>query len=277
MASVIRGDDRHRQRFLEYSRLKYGGVMDGWLQEIHLEIVRCETCQHHWYAEQPEPAQLGSMYESARSFFGDIEITREATPAMHEQMQALRALIGGKSRPSMLDYGSGYGRWARAACAAGFNVVAFEPSRARGHEAESGFTIVHQIDDLQQMRFAAVNLEQVLEHVPAPLDVLREVGGLCQPGGIVRITVPNILRTHERAQIWNDWPFNGKCVHTMAPFEHLHGFTPRSLIAVVRRAGLQVLPILNVVRSHPALAVRRIGGALRDRWGRTMVLATAES
>jgi len=43
MASVIRGDDRHRQRFLEYSRLKYGGVMDGWLQEIHLEIVRCET------------------------------------------------------------------------------------------------------------------------------------------------------------------------------------------------------------------------------------------
>ena len=49
---------------------------------------------------------------------------------MVKEMQKLKLLVG-KDKPTLLDYGSGFGRWARAAVEAGFEVIAFEPSNKR--------------------------------------------------------------------------------------------------------------------------------------------------
>ncbi|HUP41544.1 MAG TPA: class I SAM-dependent methyltransferase [Vicinamibacterales bacterium] len=271
--TVVRCDDDRRNRFIAYSQLKYGGIMDAWLGEIDLEIVRCRACDHHWYAQQPEPDQLLAMYNSSRSFFGNVAISREPTDAMRREMRSLRRLVRRTPAPLLLDYGSGYGRWARAASAEGFTVYAYEPSVSRGHEENGGFSVVHRIEDLAGHKFAVINLEQVLEHVPDPMDVLLEVKALCNPGGIVRITVPNLLRCHEGTRIWDEWPFGGKCVHTMAPFEHLHGFTPLSLEQVVVRAGFRLLSPFRTMRSHPALPVRRMARRVWPRLGHTSVLA----
>lgn len=274
--TVVRGNADRLERFAAYSQLKYGGVMNDWLRDIDLAIVRCTACNHHWYLQQPDPDQLMIMYESSRSFFGDVAISREPTAEMTRQMRALRRVIAPKDRPVLLDYGSGYGRWARAACSEGFDVYAYEPSVTRGHEEAVTFTVVHHIAELANRTFAVVNLEQVLEHVPDPLQVLLEVKSLCDTQSVVRITVPNLLRSHEGPRIWDDWPFNGTRVHTMAPFEHLHGFTPTSLEHVVRRAGFQLLPVSRTIRTHPTLPLRRLAGRIWARLGHTSVLAQVE-
>ena len=276
LTTVVRVDPNRRERFVAYSQLKYGGIMDRWLDEIDLAIVRCVSCSHHWYFQQPEPDQLMAMYDASRSFFGDVPISREPTDEMRRQMRSLRRLRAAHASPLLLDYGSGYGRWARAACTEGFEVYAYEPSVTRGREKDAGFTVVHRIEDLEPRKFDIVNIEQVLEHVPDPLEVLREINGLCAPAAIVRITVPNVLRGHEGRRIWDEWPFNGKRVHTMAPFEHLHGFTPASLERVVKRAGFSLLPPLRTLRSDAMLPVRRLAGRIWPRLGHTLVLAQVE-
>jgi SAM-dependent methyltransferase len=277
ITTVVRGDRDRRKQFVTYSQLKYGGAMDGWLDEIDLEIVQCTACHHHWYSQQPEPKQLMIMYESSRSFFGDVTISREPTDETRRQMRSLRRFIAADARPVFLDYGSGYGRWARAACSEGFDVYAYEPSVSRGQETAVAFTLVHRIEDLATHRFALVNLEQVLEHVPDPFQVLLEVKNLCDPRAVVRITVPNLLRCHEGRHVWDEWPFNGRRVHTMAPFEHLHGFTPTSLERVVTRAGFRLLSPFRTIRSHPSVPIRRFAGRIWHRWGHTFVLAQVRS
>jgi hypothetical protein len=98
---------------------------------------------------------------------------------------------------------------------------------------------------------------------------LESVGRLCQPHTVVRITVPNINRPAEGAALWRDWPFDGRRMHTMAPFEHLHGFTPRSVELLAVRAGFSPMSGWSLWPDYGVYAARRIFGALATIAGQT--------
>lgn len=264
--------DRCR-RFLEYSRVKYGSLLDAWLADIEPVIMACNGCGHHWYRDQPTPAQLDAMYAAGRHLLSAAVVSREPTVTMLREMRRLRRLTG-KSAPSLLDYGSGYGRWARAAVRAGFAVHAYEPSVARGAEDVAEFAVVHDLAALDGMRFDVVNLEQVLEHIPDPLAALASIRKFCSSDTVLRITVPNILRCPEGAALWDEWPFNGHRPHTMAPFEHLHGFTPSSLYVLLDRSGFRHLPALDLAVQYPGLVLRNLAGRFLPQLGQTLALVS---
>jgi hypothetical protein len=259
-------------RFYAFSQLKYGGLLDDWLQDIKLVILGCPACGHYWYRDQPEPAQLDAMYAAGRPLRGSTAApSREPTPEMVHEMLRLRQLSSAGSA-RLLDYGSGFGRWTRAAVKAGFAAYAFEPSKVRGAEEDVPFTLVHELDSICGKTFDVVNLEQVLEHVPDPLGVLEGIRAFCHKQTLVRITVPNILRCEERANIWSEWPFNGYQAHIMAPFEHLHGFNPKSLKLLVERAGYSSLHPMALWRQYPISMIRNMLGRIYPSAGQTMVL-----
>lgn len=274
-STVVAADGAAQQRFLSFSRAKYGGLMDGWLDEIDLHVLRCAGCGHHWYRDQPSPDQLLQMYESAVPLSGSATVSREPSAAVHQEMRKLYRMVARSiSSPTLLDYGSGYGRWARAAAAAGFTVTAYEPSRSRGAEQVHAFELVHDLEALEERRFDVVNLEQVLEHVPEPVSVLRDLRSLCGDASLLRVSVPNISRPPEGPNVWAQWPYNGRAPHIMAPFEHVHGFTQRSLMATVQSAGYRPLPISRLWREYSLYALRRLlGASLLPRVGVTMMLA----
>ena len=114
---------------------------------------------------------------------------------------------------------------------------------------------------------------QVLEHVPAPLETLEQLKAYISPETILRVRVPNILRPPEGADIWKAWPYDGKRVHIMAPFEHLHGFVPLSLIALLNRSGFKPLPLNALWRQYPVLATRNLINRFYPPAGQTMLLA----
>lgn len=179
-------------------------------------------------------------------------------------MKKLRRLAGaerGKDFASLLDYGAGLGRWSRAAHVAGFCVTAYDPSIARQSPGTYGVVPVHRIERLHGRSFDAINVEQVLEHVADPLEVLQQIRSLCHARTVIRITVPNMHRCTEGRQIWNEWPFNGSTMHTMAPYEHLHGFTPASLNALVARARFEAVPSPRLLRADCTYVVRKALGA----------------
>ncbi|MFN4310057.1 MAG: class I SAM-dependent methyltransferase [Ferrovibrio sp.] len=266
---VAIGDD-NRERFHRFSKIKYGGLLDSWVDVLKPEIVACTDCGHHWYLRQPSTEQLSEMYANGRRLLVN-EISREPGYEMIAEMRRLVRLVGKRS-PRLLDFGSGFGRWARAAARAGFQVHAYEPSTARGAESVDEFTLVHDLAEIDGMKFDAINLEQVLEHVPAPLDTLHQIRAYMEPNSILRIRVPNITRSLEGPEIWRVWPYDGTHVHVMAPFEHLHGFTPESFIALSRRADLRVISGLRFAFTHPKAWFREVVRPISQKWASTSAL-----
>ena len=191
---------------------------------------------------------------------------------MQLEMRRALSLISATSKfkePLLLDYGSGRGRWARAALSEGFRVVAYEPSVERGGEVAPPFHLVHSEADLAGMHFDVIHLEQVLEHVPDPLETLMRLKVYCGSQTLIRITVPNILRDSSGHHVWESWPFDGKTPHVLAPFEHLHGFTPTSLQKLCTRAGYRSIPAYRIARTHPLNLLRRWVGMAWPSLGTT--------
>lgn len=263
-------DDVRRARFLRFSELKYGGLLAEWIDSVPPVVLRCAACGHCWYRHQPEPEQLGRMYAAGRPLVAGAKPTREPGPSMRKEMRRLRRMVNSaREGMTLLDYGSGLGRWARAATLEGFRVTAFEPSMERGSEADTPFELVHAVDALGHRRFDAIQFEQVLEHVPDPLETLVRLREHCSERTVVRITVPNLLRDPDGSRVWATWPFDGHTPHVLAPFEHLHAFTPASLEALTRRAGYRPIALGRRLRHHPVLTVRRWLSAVVPSWGST--------
>jgi SAM-dependent methyltransferase len=211
------------------------------------------------------------MYAAARQLHPEIPIDRFPSALAVREVKKLRSLVH-RRKPSFLDYGSGYGRWARAAVNEGFEVYAFEPSQHRGAEDDAPFVLIHNVNELNGKTFDVVNLEQVLEHVLDPHALLIEIKNVCHAESIIRVSVPNILRCDEGKEIWRDWPFDGHRSHIMAPFEHLHGFTPLSLTKLVARSRYKSIPFTDLLRYYPTSVPRRAIGRFFEQVGQTKLI-----
>ena len=251
-------DEKSAIRFSQFDNLKYGGTLSGWIDSIPPIVLRCGRCGHSWYQNQPEQHQLSTMYSMGRSLKLGIIASREPTPHMRKEMRLLRGMVdGGKGPTSMLDFGSGSGRWSRAAVLEGFLVTAYEPSVERGSESHAPFELVHSMEELKDRKFDVIQLEQVLEHVPDVLETLWQLQQFCKPHTVLRITVPNLLRDSDGRNIWSTWPFDGEKPHFLAPYEHLHGFTPKSLDCLLWRAGFKNIEFAKEGRLVASNLIRR--------------------
>jgi SAM-dependent methyltransferase len=84
--------------------------------------------------------------------------------------------------------------------------------------------------------------EQVIEHVPDPCAAVRNLRGLCRPGGHVIVSTPFLIRVHEEWGMQDYWRF-----------------TPRGLRTLLERAGLEVEEV-----GH--WGNRRVIAGNLDRW-----------
>lgn len=273
LSKVISLDNKKTKAFLKFSELKYNSFIDEWLDILDVGVDRCLDCGHHFYREQPTQLMLSTMYEKGIALIPQsINERRLPTSKMIRELSRLKKILT-VPKPKMLDYGSGFGRWARAGCQVGFDVTAYEPSKERGAEnSNPEFAVVHDLIDLRNQKFDIINLEQVLEHVPDPFEILSEIRPYCYTETLLRISVPNILRCPEKKKLWQSWPYDGCRVHTMAPFEHLQGFTPLSLKKVADRAGFKSLGNLHVWKTYPIEMVRSYAGKFFPKLGHTFLL-----
>ena len=261
------------KKYCEYSLKKYDSYIDDWMDELDIAIDACPICDHHRYRDQPNEEMLYKMYDKGRPLFPERQLkAKKPSKKIIKEVKRVRKILKQKS-PTFLDYGSGFGIWARAAVNEGFEVTAYEPSKERASENNKiDFKLVHDLSELSDQTFDLINLEQVLEHIPNPCELLNSLHAFCNPGTIIRITVPNILRSGDMVNIWNDWPYNGKSAHIMAPFEHLHGFTPKSLKMTSERAGFTNANNFRVWLTYPIEILRNYIGELFPKYGQTFIL-----
>ncbi|WP_375571403.1 class I SAM-dependent methyltransferase [Ahrensia marina] len=260
-------------RFDTFVRLKYGSLFETWADTHRVSLAKCNQCGHRWYPVVPNDEVLAKMYETALPLKRTAGDGQQPTKQMVARMRQLRGLAGQEAR--LLDFGSGNCRWARAAIEAGFQVTAFEPNKNRGSIAnsEENFLFVSDYSALIGSKFDVIHVEQVLEHLSRPFDVLTGLKKLINPHGLIIVRVPNVAKEEILRPIWETWPFDGTSPHVMAPFEHIQGYTPRSLEALVNRAGFEALPLFKLALYMPKHVLHRLASHIHPSVGQTQIVA----
>ena len=146
----------------------------------------------------------------------------------------------------ILDVGSGYGYFLRAAQDRGWQAEGTEISHhaATVAQAEYGLdTFVGTLSDFFERGvrepYDVLSMFDVVEHVEDPVALLRIAGELLKPGGMCVIRTPNLLSIEARV-FGNDY-------HSLKR-EHLHYFSGASLCHAMERAGL--VPAFLTTESH---------------------------
>jgi len=144
------------------------------------------------------------------------------------------------SRPGRgVDVGCGRGDLAAGLIGAGWRMSGIEPSpdaaanaRSRGVDVRVG-TVADC--ELEPSAYDAAIFQHSLEHTVDPLADLDRIRGALRPGGLVAITVPNFGSWQAR-HLGSHW------YHLDVPRHRTH-FTRSGLIAVLQRAGLEVVEL----------------------------------
>jgi len=266
---------KHWECFEALSDRKYKGCMNAWMDHLDLQVKECADCQHLWHHTHPEFLSLLEMYGSSVPLNSNA-VSHEPNATVLKSMKNLFSLAKSISNetPTFLDYGSGRGKWSKAAVRAGFQVWAYEPSESRSSDGfKEGFVLVNELNELNGLCFDVVNLEQVLEHAQDPYEILRGLTQFLKNDSVLRITTPNISR-FRRKKLWNDFPFSGDSMHLLSPYEHLQGFNSLSIKRLLRRAGFSHITKIEAWKTHPLQMIRYLVGTLFSDVATTFALVS---
>lgn len=165
-------------------------------------VVRCEDCGLVFFNPQPSENELKQIYSTDYFLGGQSESGRQTASELKlATAQCYLAEIRryrGPETGRLLEVGGGGGDFLVAAEAEGWQVtgVEYSPSACERARQRLKTGIVH-CGELRQAnlppgQFELCVLSDVLEHVRAPLDFLREIHRVLKPGGTLFIATPSI-------------------------------------------------------------------------------------
>ena len=166
----------------------------------------------------------------------------EATHSFALQLAAFEKLLGGRKK--VLDIGCGNGAFLDLARQIGWEIAGVDiilSPDARFLDCPVWEGRLQDID-FGADRFDLIRLNHVLEHTQNPLKELEICRELLEPGGILFISVPNIAGLSPRLKsLQSRLRLKSHRWRHYAAMHHLFFFSPKTLRAVIERAGLRVL------------------------------------
>lgn len=240
-------------------------------------VRACATCGTIFHSVVPSPGILAGFYSTLQSSYDgqvqDIQPDR-AEQRLLELMMCVRFLQKHVARPSVLDFGTGDGSWAKLSAAVGCRTTATDTASEAFPGLERAGIECLPPDLLPAATFDLINVEQVFEHLPDPASQLAALVASLRPGGLLKIGVPHDprLRQKLRSPDWTAGKSSPDSLNAVAPIEHLNAFTPAGLDRLAGNAGLIPLDIrgwsLIDPRDPPPRTPRGIlVRLLRDRLG----------
>ena len=142
-----------------------------------------------------------------------------------------------------LDYGMGWAGWARIAVGLGCESYGTDLAQPRmDYAARHG---VHTVTDAQitDYRFHFINTEQVFEHVTRPLDLARRLASALEPGGILKVSVPEGRTAEAIVAKLQSGAYRGDrdSIIPVQPLEHVNCFRRASIAAMAASVGLAIV------------------------------------
>lgn len=142
----------------------------------------------------------------------------------------------------LLDVGSGPGFFLLNGKNRGWEVRGIEPSvQACEHSRSLGLDVINEFLTKENAPsfglYDAINMSEVLEHIPDPAGFLKLIHGMLAPGGLISIAVPNDFNDLQKAAVSEQklpqwW---------VAPPHHINYFNHRSLALLATASGFEVV------------------------------------
>ena len=228
----------------------------------------CDGCRSAFVWPRPSDSELQSFYQ-ANSYGRLSHAQADAIEARYypTKEQDARTLISGclkmlHNRP-LLDIGAGQGTLVHVARRCGFDAQGVEPNPndRRLFEELNGFPPVARFFDAEfagtvKEKYGVVVLNQVLEHLAHPDDILENLSKILTPDGVVVVAVPHFGSFLSLVQ--------GKRDMFIKPPEHLNCFSKTGLMRLFARNGYHLLTLKTVskvprARIHESLRAWKVG------------------
>ena len=153
------------------------------------EYRGCTRCGATVIDPIPDDADFAAMY--SRQDYHDLPYATEADTTGVGALAEVAHVV--KPGGRLLDYGCGNGAFLRHAARAGYAAEGIElDADTIAHAARLSGCPVHSLDQALAagLRFDAIHLGDVLEHLPRPRDTLRDLDRLLAPDGVYFIEGP---------------------------------------------------------------------------------------
>ncbi len=214
-----------------------------WFEKESFRYVRCHRCGLVYVT----PRLRGNL-EAQDDFYdrvtgGDLDdaAERDRHPKrLNSLAKAARSYQPYKHIGILLDVGCGFGAFLEAAKSEGWNACGVEVSpkvasiAARRHEVFCGFLSEAPYDPNS---FAAVRLNNVIEHTPSPRGLVRDIHRVLRPGGLLSISTPNVDSFSVALQ-GAGWRYIGGQ-------SHIYLFGPKTLERLLQAEGFKVVRIFT--------------------------------
>ena len=206
-------------------------------------IVQCTVCRL-LYAS---PMVTGQYYQHLEIADAFAEMQTQASTRMTAYFAGIQAInrLNRRHKPwHILDVGCGAGTFVALATGFGYKTVGLEASHAEAAWAQDLGLQVHHGTTLTAYgpaTFDVVTLWDVLEHVPEPVALLKQIRCVLRPGGYLLAKVPNGPFYLGKAQLLN-W-VRPRGFDDLGIGEHVLYFSAYSLRRLVTMVGFEVLSI----------------------------------
>lgn len=234
-----------------YSR---AGEIGARLAGAVFRLDECDHCSLVFQRWVPNDELLSELYDrwlgSSESHVHDALVAAaldapRRTRDAHE-LFAVSAFLGASlERLRVLDYGMGWGLWARIAGALGCQVHGYDLSVSRQRAATQHGIKVVQLDAMPGLELDFINTEQVFEHLPSPAGLIDVLARSLRVGGVLKISVPRAVGLRARLAVgrWGTPASSPLSLDAVHPLEHINTWNPRALRYLAARAGLEELSV----------------------------------
>lgn len=236
-------------------------------------LQRCGECDQVFHRNVLNPEWMGIAYsrwasveameEYERRFGGDAFgwRYRVATNRIKHVLRLERLTRGlrGKGPVRVLDFGCGRGEFVETCQNNEFEAYGVDFSTSR--MASARVKIVPSLDDAPG-QFHAAALFEVLEHVERPDEILAMLSSRLVDGGILIVETPDCSGVTGIS--------SAREMQLVDPIQHINGYTPATLTAIVERAGFKrIRRPLAVAGSSPIAIAKNVAAWLLGRGERS--------
>lgn len=144
------------------------------------------------------PPEVKHLYEHDMREIWDRSIAPQIWNQYHNQLDLYQRLVHQLQPKTILDVGCAQGTLAMKLAESGFDVVAndmrhefLEYAKSRYEKGKIEFVAGNIFEVQIDRRFDLVFANQIIEHLVYPVNFLRQLSGLLNPGGHIIVTTPN--------------------------------------------------------------------------------------
>jgi 2-polyprenyl-3-methyl-5-hydroxy-6-metoxy-1,4-benzoquinol methylase len=231
-----------------YSKKFYDAYFNGLFKGIVFEIVECKKCNFIFQSEVLNEEGMELLYNNWLDKDLLLKYYSDMKPDIYQYnlLRIIKKFYKKKLIVNVLDFGAGYGNFCILSSELGFNTHAFDLSIDKNNHLSTkyGIKIINDLDHFKSF-FDFIFINQVLEHISNPTEILAKLQNCLGPTGIIFISVPNCQ--HIGKTIKNHGLSNELFLH-ISPHQHINAFNNKTLRLLGKKSGLKELNINDFLK-----------------------------